>query len=73
MVTVLSWGLLSRRFGYRILWGTLAMAIATFGAILIFALSLRLRVGRLMGFYLIKAFPGGEVVMLSLISSNVAG
>lgn len=73
IVTILSWGFLSQRLGYRILWGTLAMAIATLGAILIVALPLRLRVGRLVGYYLTSTLPAGEAAMISLISSNVAG
>lgn len=73
MVTVLSWGFLSRRLGNRILWGTLAMAIATFGAILIAALPLKFRMGRFMGYYMTTAFPGGEAATISLISSNIAG
>lgn len=73
IVAVLSWGFLSHRLGYRIIWGTLATGIAAFGAILIVALPVRLRVGRLVGYYLTTAFPAGEATMLSLISSNVAG
>ena len=73
IVTILLWGFLSQRLGYRILWGTLAMAIATLGAILIVALPLRLRVGRLVGYYLTTALPAGEAAIISLISSNVAG
>ena len=73
IVAILSWGFLSQRLGYRILWGTGAMAIATLGAILIVALPLRLRVGRLVGYYLTSALPAGESAIISLISSNVAG
>ena len=73
IVSILSWGFLSQRVGYRILWGTLAMAVATLGAILIVALPLRLRVGRLIGYYLTTALPAGEAAMISLISSNFAG
>ena len=73
IVSILSWGFLSQRLGYRILWGTVAMAIATLGAILIVALPLRLRAGRLVGYYLTSALPAGESAVISLISSNVAG
>lgn len=73
IVSILLWGFLSHRLGYRILWGTLAMGVATLGAILIVALPLRLRVGRLVGYYLTTALPAGEAAVISLISSNVAG
>ena len=73
IVSILSWGFLSQRLGYRMLWGTLAMCIATIGAILVVALPLHQHVGRLVGYYLTTALPAGEAAVISLISSNVAG
>ena len=65
--------LLALPLGYRILWGSLAMAIATLRATLVVALHLRLRVGGLVGYYITSARLAGEAITLSPISSNVAG
>ena len=73
IVTVLSWGFLSSRSGYRLVWSTIAMGVATLGAVLIVALPLKKRAGRLVGFYLTAAIAAGEAGVISLISSNVAG
>ena len=73
IISILTWGALSRYLGHRLLWGTLAMLVATLGAILIVALPLHHRVGRLIGYYLTTALPAGEAAVISVISSNVAG
>lgn len=73
IISILVWGFLSQRFGYRILLGTFAMIIATIGAILIVALPLHNNVGRLVGYYLTTALPASEAAVISLISTNVAG
>lgn len=52
IVSILAWEFLSRHLSYRILWGTFAMIVATLGAILIVALPLHHKVGRLVGYYL---------------------
>jgi len=73
IVSILLWGFLSQYLGYRIIWGIVAMCVATLGAILIVALPLGNSVGRLVGYYLTTALPAGEAAVISLISSNVAG
>lgn len=73
-VTVtLAWGILSQRYGSRILWGVVAVGMAMIGVVLIVALPLQYSVGRLIGYYMTMALPAGEASMLSLIASNVAG
>ena len=73
VAVVLAWGILSKRYGHRILWGVVSIATAMMGVVLIVALPLRNSVGRLVGYYLTMALPAGEASMLSLIASNVAG
>ena len=73
ILVLFAWGLLSQRYGHRILWGVAALATAMIGVILIVALPIRYPAGRLVGYYLTMAIPAGEASLLSLISSNVAG
>lgn len=48
-------------------------AIALLGILLVYALPDNLKVGRLVGYSLTGASATGFVVILSLISSNIAG
>ena len=73
VASFLLWGFLSQRFGNRILWAVLAELASMIGVILIVALPLKNRVGRLLGYYMTGAFPVGLASLLSLVSSNVAG
>ena len=73
MVSPIVWGLLSRRFGHRLLFGILGIIVSIIGAILIVALPQNMRVGKLIGFYLTGPYQTAEAAVVSLISSNVAG
>ena len=72
-VALVTWGYITQRFGNRLLWGVVGMTIATLGSILIVALPLSNRSGRLVGYYLTNAFVVGDIAIVSLISSNIAG
>ena len=72
-VAIVTWGIVTYRFGNRILFAIVGMSVALLGSILIVALPLSNRGGRLAGYYLTQAFVTGFIALLSLISSNVAG
>lgn len=67
------WGVVTHRFGNRILCGIAGLVVALLGIIMIVALPSSNSVGRLAGYYLTQAFVTGFIALLSLISSNVAG
>ena len=73
VVALILWGALTQRFGNRILWGMLGEVVALIGMVLIVALPLSNRGGRLVGYYLTQAFVTGFIALLSMISTNVAG
>lgn len=73
VIVVLGWGVLSRHYGSRILWGVAAVATTMVGVVLIITLPVHNSIGRLIGYYMTMALPAGEASMLSLIASNVAG
>lgn len=73
VVTLLLTGWLGDRYKNRLLVSLGGIGLATFGSILLVALSDGTKVGKLFGFYLTLAAPAGFVIILSLISSNIAG
>lgn len=74
VVSLIAWGLLTQRFkNSRIAIAAFWLAVALLGIILIVALPLDNRGGRLAGYYLTQASPAPFVAILSLISTNVAG
>ena len=73
IVVLVSWGLITQRWGNRLLWSIAGLGLALLGGILIVALPLSNRVGRLVGYYLTNALPVAFAALLSLVSSNVAG
>ena len=72
-VGLVAWGYITQRFGNRLLWSVVGMTIATLGSILNVALPLSNRSGRLVGYYLTSTNVIGDIAVVSLISSNVAG
>jgi ACS family allantoate permease-like MFS transporter len=66
-------GYLGDRFGQRIIFSSGGLISAVTGILLIIALPLSNKLGRLLGFYMTQASPCPFVALLSLISSNVAG
>ena len=73
VVSLIVVGCLGDRFKKRILFGMTGLVAATLGMILIVALPLSNKHGRLAGYYLTQASPTPFVALLSLISTNVAG
>jgi MFS transporter, ACS family, allantoate permease len=73
VVTLLLTGWLGDRCKNRLLISLGGVGLATLGSILLVALSDGAKAGKLFGFYLTLAAPSGFVVILSLISSNIAG
>lgn len=73
IVTLILCGWLGDRYGRRIFVGGCALCVALLGIILVVALPLENKKGRLGGYYLTQASPGPFVALLSLISTNVAG
>ena len=72
-IAVIAWGWISQRRGNRILWSIAGILIGLLGAVLIVALPLDLKVGRLIGYYLTLAYSTGFAVGVSLVASNTAG
>lgn len=70
---LIMWGLVTQRFGNRILWAIGSMIIALLGSILIVALPHANNTGRLAGYYITKGYDPVFVAVLSLIASNVVG
>jgi hypothetical protein len=73
VVALIVCGYLGGKYGQRILWSMAGLSVGILGFILIVALPLDMRLGRLIGFYLTLAVPCPFVALLSLISSNIAG
>jgi len=73
VITLIVFLWLGDKYGNRLLWGVISEAMAVLGILLVYALPTDLKVGRLIGYYLTGASATGFVVILSLISSNVAG
>jgi len=73
VVTLIGFLYLGDRFKNRLFWGVVSEAICLLGILLVYALPTNLKVGRLIGYYLTGSSATGFVVILSLISSNVAG
>ena len=73
VVALLICGYLGDRYGQRILWSMVGLSVGILGFILIVALPLHMKVGRLIGFYLTLSVPCPFVALLSLISTNIAG
>jgi len=70
---LIGWGFLSQRYGHRLLFGVIGTTVSMIGAILLVALPLNNKIGRLIGYYLTIAFVTGLISVLSSIASNVAG
>jgi ACS family allantoate permease-like MFS transporter len=73
VVALIVCGYLGDKYGHRILISISGLLIAMLGMILIVALPLSNNNGRLAGYYLTQASPTAFVMILSLISSNIAG
>ena len=75
VVIIACWtnGWAGSRFHSRVLCACVPMGTACLGILLIVALPLENKVGRLVGYYLTQAAPAANATVLSLISSNVAG
>ncbi|KAB8346098.1 hypothetical protein FH972_023146 [Carpinus fangiana] len=73
VVTLLLWGWLTVHYGNRLAFSSIFLLLAILGMILIVALPLDNKKGRLAGYYLTQASPVPFVAILSLISTNVAG
>jgi ACS family allantoate permease-like MFS transporter len=66
-------GYLGDRFGQRLLFSSVGIISAMTGMIMIIALPLDNKIGRLLGYYMMQASACPFVALLSLISSNIAG
>jgi MFS transporter, ACS family, allantoate permease len=73
VVALMFCGWLGDRIGNRILVSMIGLSTALIGIILIVALPLGNKGGRLAGYYLTQASPTPFVAILSLIATNVAG
>ncbi|KAL9616126.1 MAG: hypothetical protein Q9160_008970 [Pyrenula sp. 1 TL-2023] len=73
IVALIASGWIGSKLGQRLLVSMVGLSIATLGMILIVALPLAAKEGRLAGYYLTQASPTPFVALLSLISTNVAG
>lgn len=75
VVIIACWsnGWIGGRLQSRVLVACVPMGVAFFGILLIVALPLHMKLGRLIGYYLTQAAPAANATVLSLISSNVAG
>lgn len=73
VIALLLNGYIGDRFGQRILASSGGAIAGLVGMILIIALPLSNKIGRLIGLYLSAASPTPFITLISLISSNVAG
>ncbi|EJT98412.1 MFS allantoate transporter [Dacryopinax primogenitus] len=73
VVTLIGFLWLGDKFKLRLLFGACSEAISLLGILLVYALPDELKVGKLIGYYFTQASATGFVVLLSLVSSNVAG
>ncbi|KZT57449.1 MFS allantoate transporter-like protein [Calocera cornea HHB12733] len=73
VVTLIGFLWLGDKFNMRLFFGACSEAISLLGILLVYALPDELKVGRLIGYYFTQASATGFVVLLSLVSSNVAG
>jgi ACS family allantoate permease-like MFS transporter len=73
VISLLLNGYIGHITGQRILASLGGLVASIVGMILIVALPLSNKVGRLIGYYMTQASPTPFVALLSLISSNVAG
>jgi ACS family allantoate permease-like MFS transporter len=73
VIALLLNGYIGDRFGQRILASSGGMIAGLVGVILIIALPLSNKIGRLIGIYLAAASATPFITLISLISSNVAG
>jgi len=73
VITLIGFLWLGDRYKLRLFFGAVSVTISVLGILLVYALPDQLKIGRLIGYYLTQASATGFVVLLSLISSNVAG
>lgn len=75
VVIIACWsnGWIGARLHSRVLVACVPMGVAFLGILLIVALPLSQKTGRLVGYYLTQAAPAANATVLSLIASNVAG
>lgn len=73
IVTLVTWGVISTKYGHRVLLSALILLLAILGMLLVVCLPTTNAVGRLIGYYLAAAQGAPLVCLLSLISANVAG
>lgn len=73
VVTLILAGWLGDRYGQRLAISTVGLALAVLGMLLIIALPLSEKNGRLAGYYLTSSAATTFAALLSLIATNVAG
>jgi len=73
VITLIGFLWLGDKLRMRLAFAACSEAISLLGILLVYALPTELKIGRLIGYYLTQASATGFVVILSLISSNVAG
>ncbi|CAF9919872.1 hypothetical protein IMSHALPRED_004745 [Imshaugia aleurites] len=72
-IAILLSGYFGDRFGQRILISSFGLLVSIVGMVLIVALPLTYKGGRLAGYYMVQVSTVSLVALLSLIASNVAG
>lgn len=74
IISILAWAFYTQKYPNQRIWNAGAwLCVALVGIILIVALPLDVKAGRLAGYYLTQASPVPFVCLLSLIATNVAG
>jgi len=74
IVAIMAWAFYTQYYPNQRIWFSgLWLCVALIGIILIVALPLDVKAGRLAGYYLTQASPVPFVCLLSLIATNVAG
>ena len=73
VISLIAWGLMSQKWGNRVLLSIGGVVASLVGAILIVACPFEMKIARLIGYYLTPGYVIGFVSVLSLVSSNVAG
>lgn len=72
VISLLVTGYFGSKYRQRILWSMGGLSFGIFGFILIIALPMEMKVGRLIGYYFTLCVTTPFVCLLSLISSNVS-
>jgi len=73
IVIIMTWGLVSWKFGCRIFGGIVCLLLVVIGIVMIIALPEEAKTARLIGYYLTMGIPAAEASLASLISTDIAG